>query len=136
MDYLISKDIQFNGNKWFFETRAKGKSGYFVPMAMTEKIVLVLCLFGGFLWLRARSRAINLENQVGRAMGGVFLLLPALLIGEKYVFDHYLHLGPWTDLLIKTVVTVATFPAIGIFFLKPQTQAAAAGDGEKPSDQA
>jgi hypothetical protein len=78
----------------------------------------LVCLFGGFFWLRARARSINLDNQIGKSMIGVFVVLPALLIGEKYLFDHW-HFGAYTDLLLKAGLALATFPAIGFLFLKP-----------------
>ncbi|HKP97963.1 MAG TPA: hypothetical protein VJ385_19680 [Fibrobacteria bacterium] len=85
---------------------------------MVDKIVTLICLFGGFFWLRARARSINLENQIGKAVVGVFVLLPAVLFGEKYLFDNY-HFGTYTDLLLKVALLLATFPAIGLPFLKP-----------------
>jgi hypothetical protein len=100
-------------------------------MATAEKIVLVLCLFGGFMWLRKRSRSMNLENQMGRALTGVFVLLPALLFGEKYLFDRF-HLTPWTDMLVKGLVTAANFPLVGHFFLKPGGPRPT--EGEAPED--
>jgi hypothetical protein len=87
-------------------------------MAIADKIVTLICLFGGFYWLRARARSINLENRIGPVVLGVFVLLPAALFGEKWLFDHY-HFGAYTDLLIKAAILVATFPVIGFVFLKP-----------------
>jgi hypothetical protein len=86
-------------------------------MAMTEKIVLLICLFGGFYWLRARTRSVDLENQMLKAVLGVFVLLPAILVGEKYLFEMF-HFGIYTDILLKAALILATFPAIGFGFLR------------------
>lgn len=88
-------------------------------MVIADKIVTLICLFGGFFWLRARARSINLENRIGKVIAGVFILLPIILFGEKYLFDHF-HFGPYTDLLLKVGLLAATFPVIGFAFLKPQ----------------
>ena len=87
---------------------------------MPEKIVLLICLFGGFFWLRKRSRSVNLESQMTKALLGVFVLLPASLIGEKYVFEMF-HFGTYTDILIKAAAILATFLAIGFGFLRAGT---------------
>lgn len=106
---------------------------------MIDKILTLLCLFGGFYWLRARARAVNLENRIGNAVIGVFVLLPAILFGEKYLFDTF-HFGPYTDLLFKAVLLAAPFPVIGLVFLKPETgadaeaSAAATADPAEPRD--
>jgi hypothetical protein len=92
-------------------------------MAIVDKIVTLICLFGGFYWLRARARSINLENRIGPVVLGIFVLLPAVLFGEKYLFDNY-HFGAYTDLLVKAALLVATFPIIGLIFLKPGSEAA------------
>lgn len=86
-------------------------------MASLEKTVLILMLFSGFLWLRRRARALSLEGQIQRATLGVFVLLPALLIGEKFLFEQ-LPFGFWTNLLVKIAGVAATFPLIGYVFLK------------------
>jgi hypothetical protein len=128
------RKMPFHLKEWFFPGLAKKNSDYLVPMASAERIVLVVCLFGGFMWLRQRSRTINLERQMGRALAGVFLLLPALLFGEKWLFDRY-HLTPWTDMLLKALVTAANFPLVGYLFLKPaapETGAAEPPGGDAP----
>jgi hypothetical protein len=89
-------------------------------MANLEKIILAVCLFVGFLWLRNRSKSIDLENQMMRSILGVFVLLPAALIGEKYLFTLF-HLGLFTDILIKSVAILATFLIIGFGFLRSET---------------
>lgn len=89
-------------------------------MIMPEKIVLLICLFGGFFWLRKRSRSVDLESQMTKALLGVFVLLPASLIGEKYVFEMF-HFGTYTDILIKAVAILATFLLIGFGFLRAGT---------------
>ncbi|MDB5049233.1 MAG: hypothetical protein JWO30_2304 [Fibrobacteres bacterium] len=87
-------------------------------MAIVDKIVTLICLFAGFFWLRERARSIRLENQIGKSVIGVFVLLPAILLGEKYLFDNF-HFGTFTDLFLKAVLLLATFPIVGFTFLKP-----------------
>ena len=87
-------------------------------MALAEKILMALILFGGFFWLRARARGMNLETQRGRVVFGVFGVLTALLVGEKALFEHW-HFGTYTDLLLKAGLALASFAIVGIFFLKP-----------------
>ena len=95
-------------------------------MAIAEKIVMLVCLFGGFWWIRERARILNLENRMGRTMIGVFVVLPALLVGEKYIFDNW-HFGAYTDLLFKAGGALATFAAVGFLFLRQ-------GKGEKEEE--
>ncbi|MEO7427158.1 MAG: hypothetical protein ABI036_18365 [Fibrobacteria bacterium] len=105
-------------------------------MIIADKIVTLLCLLGGFLWLRERARAISLDDQMGRAVIGVFVILPAVLFGEKYLFENY-HFGIYTDLLIKAVLLLIPFPLIGFLLLKrkhtvPETDPAGASKGQPP----
>lgn len=86
-------------------------------MLSPEKIVLGLCLLVGFLWLRARSRSVNLESQMLRALLGTFVFLPGALIGEKYLFEMF-RLGGYMDILLKAAVVIATFLVVGFGFLK------------------
>jgi hypothetical protein len=86
-------------------------------MAMTEKFITLVCLLAGFLWLRRRSRSVDLENQMLRALLGVFVVLPAALVGEKYLFEQF-HFGTYTDILVRVLAILVTFPAIGYGFLK------------------
>ena len=96
-------------------------------MAIAEKILMLVCLFGGFWWIRERARILNLENRMGRTMLGVFVVLPALLIGEKYIFDHW-HFGAYTDLLLKAGAALATFAAVGFLFLRQGNAAEEQGE--------
>lgn len=89
-------------------------------MPNLEKIVLVICLLGGFLWIRNRSRSIDLENQMMRSILGVFIFLPGALIGEKYLFELF-HFGLYTDILIKVVAILVTFLIVGFGFLRSET---------------
>lgn len=86
-------------------------------MAAAEKIIMAICMFSGFLWLRHRARGADLESQMGRSLVGVFVLLPAILIGEDYLFAH-VHFGAYTDLLLKVLVAGAAFPLIGHAFIR------------------
>lgn len=79
---------------------------------------MAACLFAGFLWLRGRARSLDLTNQRGKTVIGVFGVLTGLLIGEKYVFDTW-YFGPYTGLLLKLGLAIATFAAVGFLFLKP-----------------
>jgi hypothetical protein len=92
-------------------------NSYLPGMIIADKIVTLLCLLGGFLWLRERVRAVNPDDQMGRAVIGVFVILPAVLFGEKYLFEHY-HFGLAADLLIKAVLLLLPFPLIGFLLLK------------------
>jgi hypothetical protein len=91
-------------------------------MIIADKIVTILCLLGGFLWLRERARSISLDDQMGRAVIGVFVILPAVLFGEKYLFENY-HFGIYADLLIKAVLMLIPFPLIGFLLLKRKNPA-------------
>jgi hypothetical protein len=107
-------------------------------MVLTEKIVMALILFGGFFWLRARARRMNLENRPGRVIFGVFGVLTALLIGEKAFFDHW-HFGAYTDLLLKVALAGGSFALVGLYFLKPggpepETTGENAAEGSGPTD--
>ncbi len=102
-------------------------------MALAEKIITLICLFAGFFWLRQRARSVDLEHQMGKSLVGVFVLLPAILIGEKYLFEHF-HFGAYTDLLLRVLLVSATFPTIGFAFIKPGDSKAmpAPETGESP----
>jgi hypothetical protein len=101
-------------------------------MALTEKILMALILFGGFFWLRSRARGMNLESQRGRVVFGVFIVLTAALIGEKNFFEHW-HFGTYTDLLLKAAMAFASFAVVGFFFMKPAPPEGDAAE-EKPSE--
>ncbi len=91
-------------------------------MVNAEKIVLVLCLIAGFLWIRNRSRSVDLENQMTRAILGIFVLLPTFLFAEKYLFEK-LPFGGYSFLLAKAIVILVTFGAIGFGFLRANNDA-------------
>ena len=93
---------------------------------------MALILFGGFFWLRARARGMNLESQRGKVVFGVFVVLAALLVGEKSLFEHW-HFGTYTDLLLKAVLAFASFAVVGLFFLKPGPPEAEAA--EEPASE-
>ncbi|MEO6097388.1 MAG: hypothetical protein ABIW76_17725 [Fibrobacteria bacterium] len=78
---------------------------------------MVLCLFSGFVWLRQRARQADLESQISRSLIGVFVLLPAILVGEQYLLER-IHFGAYTDLLLKVLVAGAAFPIIGYGFIR------------------
>lgn len=99
-------------------------------MSTAEKVVIILCVFGGFLWLRARARSVNPERQKGMVLVGIFMVLPALLVGESHLFER-LPYGPWTNLLLKASLLASTFAAVGFGFLRPpkDSQGGTPGDG-------
>lgn len=107
-------------------------------MEITEKVILIVSIFGGFLWLRARARFVNSERQAGRVLVGIFLVLPALLVMESKAFERF-HFGQLTDMLVKTLVICTTIAAVGFGFLrKPAPEAAKAEadadmDGNSPT---
>jgi hypothetical protein len=86
-------------------------------MISAEKIAMILCLLGGFLWIRQRSRSIDLEGQKGRALFGVFALLPLALLGEKSLFEIF-HFGAPINILLKAIILIATFLIVGFGFLR------------------
>lgn len=97
---------------------AMGLSSYLGDMETTEKILMVVCLFGGFMWIRTRTRSMDLSKRRGRTVVGIFGVLPALLIGEKYLFES-LEFGGYTGMLFRAALAAATFAAVGYLFLKP-----------------
>lgn len=96
-------------------------------MDTPERVVLIVCLIGGFLWLRGRARGINLENRQVTVVVGVFLVLPALLFAEKALFDK-LPWGPWVKAPLMAASLVATFAAVGFGFLRPTASVDSAGN--------
>ena len=88
---------------------------------MADKIVVIVCVFGGFLWLRSRARSLNLEHRMTKVVVGVFLLLPALLLAENHLFQR-LPFEPLVNTLLKAPILIATFAAIGYGFLRPAPQ--------------
>jgi hypothetical protein len=103
-------------------------------MLPAEKVLMALILFGGYFWLRARARRMDLDRQRGKVVIGVFVVLTGLLIGEKAFFDHW-HFGMYTDLMLRVVLAAASFALVGFVFLKPGPPAADA-IGEAPQGSA
>lgn len=89
-------------------------------MVITEKIILLVCLFAGFFWIRNRSRQIDLESRMLKSILGVFIILPGALLCEKLLFEK-IHFGAWQDIAIKVVVIAITFLVVGLVFLKPNS---------------
>lgn len=87
-------------------------------MSTADKVIVILCVFGGFLWLRARARKAHPERHQVLVLVGVFLVLPALIVGESKLFQH-LPYGPATNLLLKASILLCTFAVIGFGFLRP-----------------
>jgi hypothetical protein len=91
-------------------------------MNTPERVVLIVCLIGGFLWLRGRARRMNLERRQVTVVVGVFLVLPALLLAEKALFER-LSWGPWINAPVMGACLIATFAAVGYGFLRPDPEA-------------
>jgi hypothetical protein len=87
-------------------------------MTTPERVVLIVCLIGGFLWLRGRARSMNLERRQVPVVVGIFLVLPALLLAEKALFEK-LPWSPFVNAPLMGVTLVATFSAVGYGFLRP-----------------
>jgi hypothetical protein len=87
-------------------------------MENAEKAAIMVCLFLGFLWLRRRSRAVDLEKRMGRTVFAVFVLLPGLLIAGRLFFERF-RFGTFVDLGLQAAFVLAVFTGIGYFFLPP-----------------
>lgn len=85
-------------------------------MDTAERVILIVCLFGGFLWLRSRARSMDLSGRKEWVMGGLLLLI-GLLLAEKWLFEK-LPQGTVLTLAIKAAALAATFAAIGYGFLR------------------
>jgi hypothetical protein len=88
-----------------------------MAVSTADNVVMIVCLFGGFLWLRTRARAVHAEKRQVSTLVGLFLVLPALLILESRLFGK-LPYGSVTNLLLKAAALVATFAAVGFGFLR------------------
>ena len=88
-------------------------------MQTYEKIIVGICLFAGFLWIRQRSRQIDLTTQIPKALIGVFVILPILLLGQKLLFEKIVF-ALYAGLALKCAVIVLSFAFIGLVFLKPE----------------
>jgi hypothetical protein len=106
-----------------------------MAMSTADKVVMILCIFGGFLWLRARARAVHAERRQGPVVVGIFLVLPVLLILESRLFAK-LPYGPATNVLVKAAVLLSTFAAVGFGFLRPAPGGppGAAPSGDDPAE--
>lgn len=103
-----------------------------MAMSTADKVVMILCIFGGFLWLRIRARAVHAERSQGPVVLGIFLVLPVLLILESRLFAK-LPYGPATNALIKAAVLLSTFAAVGFGFLRPSPGGSpGSAPGEEP----
>ena len=116
---------------WRGTRNRQARFSYFMAMSTVDKVVMILCIFGGFLWLRARARAVHAERRQGMALVGLFMVLPALLIAESRVFER-LSYGPATNALLKAAILVATFAAVGYGFLRPVQAGSAEGGPPDP----
>ena len=99
---------------------------------MPEKFILAACLFCGFLWLRNRSRSLDLESRKLRSLLGVFVVLPSALIFEKFLFGKFPFAVP-LNILLKAGALLATFLAVGYLFLGKDAGAAGSADSKGAS---
>jgi len=83
-----------------------------------EQILLAVVLFSGFTWLRRRSHLMDPEKRTKPILIGIFGLLPVFLLVEAK-FLPLLPLTIWPLLVVKVLLLVLTFFAIGKFFVKP-----------------
>lgn len=103
-------------------------------MSTADKVVVILCVFGGFLWLRARARKAHPERHQVLVLVGIFMVLPALLVGESRLFQH-LPYGPATNLLLKASILLCTFAVIGFCFLRPAPSEESSGTAPDSGDR-
>lgn len=99
---------------------------------------MIMFIFGGFLWLRLRARAVHAERRQAMSVAGIFLVLPMLLIAESRLFER-LPYGPATNTLLKALILASTFAAIGFGFLRParpEPPEAGPSEGEPPGGSA
>lgn len=87
-------------------------------MSEIDRAVMIVCLIGGFLWVRGRARKSDLGKRQNLVVFGIFVVLPALLVGAKFLFEK-LPFGPVANLLIKAALLIATFAGIGYGLLRP-----------------
>lgn len=104
-------------------------------MSTTERILLAMCVFAGFLWIRGRARSMDLSRRQGTVVLGVFVLLPAWLVGGKWLVET-LGIGGYTGMLLKALLIAAGFAAVGLLVIKPSPPpdgGAAEGNGSPPA---
>jgi hypothetical protein len=85
-----------------------------------ERILVVVLLIAGFLWLRRRGRGLS-DAARGKAMIGAFLFLVPALLGGKWLFDR-LPYGRYENLAIELAGIAAMIAIAGFVFFKPGTE--------------
>lgn len=90
---------------------------YIVAM-QNERILVVLLMIAGFLWLRSRGRKLAAEQR-GKALMGTSLFLAPMLLGGRWAFDR-LPYGRYENLAIELLGIVAMIAVAGFVFLRPR----------------
>lgn len=87
-----------------------------MPM-QNERLVVVVLMIAGFLWLRRRGRRMSDEARGKALLGTALFLVPTLLAG-RWLFDR-LPYGRYENLAIELAGIAAMIAAAGFVFLKP-----------------
>lgn len=83
----------------------------------TERLVVVVVLILGFLWLRRRARALD-DAARGRALRGTILFLAPVLIGAKWGFERLPFTAP-VNLAVEAVGVAVALAVAGFVFMTP-----------------
>jgi hypothetical protein len=82
-----------------------------------ERILVVVLMIAGFLWLRRRGRRLD-EASRGRALIGSVLFLVPVLIGGRWLLDR-LPYGRIENLVIELIGIAAVIAFAGYVFMTP-----------------
>jgi hypothetical protein len=82
-----------------------------------ERILVVLLMIAGFLWLRGRGRKLGDEAR-GKALLGAALFLAPVLLGGRWLFDR-LPYGRYENLAIELAGIAAMIAVAGYVFMTP-----------------
>ncbi len=101
-----------------------------------ERILIVLVLIAGFLWLRHRVRREGDQLHRNRAVIGTFLVLPALIFAQRWLFswlEGRWTLHPFAALALEALSLAMTFFLVErIFFVRrPNEENDAAVEGPR-----
>jgi hypothetical protein len=82
-----------------------------------ERLVVVVLMIAGFLWLRRRGRRMS-DDARGKALLGAALFLVPMLLAGRWLFDR-LPYGRYENLVIECVGIAVMIAVAGFAFLKP-----------------
>jgi len=82
-----------------------------------ERILVVVLMIAGFLWLRRRGRRLD-DASRGRAMIGSVLFLVPVLIGGRWLFDR-LPFGRVENLALELLGIAIVIAFAGFVFMSP-----------------